>query len=98
MTGEVRRYARPGGQGVEAHRISWSPNGQFLTYMLRNHKVWNGASAGGAMRIERLDVHDGAATVIPFPRADGSPAVSDDGRVGVVGFDFAWSAVRVFVA
>jgi hypothetical protein len=91
MTGEVRRYVRPGGRGVEAHRISWSPNGRFVAYMLRNHKVWNGASAGGEMRIERLDVHNAAAAVIPFPRADGSPAVSDDGRVAIVGFDFAWS-------
>ncbi|MEQ7010574.1 hypothetical protein ABN028_30785 [Actinopolymorpha sp. B17G11] len=90
MTGEVRRYARPGGQGVEAGQVSWSPNGRFLTYTLTNHKVWDGSSADGQMRIERLDVHDGSATVIPFPRADGSPAVSDDGRVGVVGFDFAW--------
>jgi hypothetical protein len=91
MTGEVRRYARPGGQGVEAHRISWSPDGRFLTYMLRTHKVWNDGSASGEMRIERLDLHNAAATVIPFPRADGAPAVSDDGRVGIVGFDFAWS-------
>jgi WD40-like Beta Propeller Repeat len=91
MTGDVRRYARPGGRGVEAGCVSWSPNGRFLTYALTNRKVWDGSSADGEMRIERLDLRDGAATVIAFPRADGSPAVSDDGRVGVVGFDFAWT-------
>ena len=81
-TGEVQRFARPGGKGVRAENIRWSPNDRYLGYWLLVRRVWDtDSSSSRVFRNERLDLTTGRATT--FPRRAGL-AVSSDGRVPVV--------------
>lgn len=81
-TGEVKRFARPGGRGVRVENIRWSPNDRYLGYWVLVRRTWDaGSSSSRAFRNERLDLTSGKVTTLP--RWVGL-TVSGDGRLPVV--------------
>lgn len=98
-SGSWSEHRLPGGHGVRARALGWSPSGRYLVYRVG---VMTRVDAGGGFtvgryRLERLDLDEGARVVVPrFGRLAGGVAVSDDGTVALAAGStlLTWSPTR----